>query len=207
MAALAAEPSPPTAVVDPREAIDVHIADSLSGLEAGPVREAGRMADIGAGAGFPGLALAAALPAARVELIESTRRKCEVIARLAAAAEVSNAEAMAARAEEWGAADGFEAYNLVTARALASLPVLLEYAAPLLEVGGHLVAWKGSRDAGEERAGAIAAEALGLESRGVTPVRPFKGSRERHLYVYRKASATPERFPRRPGMAVKRPLA
>jgi 16S rRNA (guanine527-N7)-methyltransferase len=84
--------------------------------------------------------------------------------------------------------------------------VLAEYAAPLLELGGSLVAWKGARDVDEEAAGAAAAEILGLEPRPPVPVRPFKGSRERNLYVYTKTAPTPERFPRRPGMATKRPL-
>src|SRR5689334_14103162 len=74
---LAAEPDPPTAVRDPADALQLHIADSLSGLEVPSLRNAERIVDIGAGAGFPGLALAAALPDAHVDLIESAARKCE----------------------------------------------------------------------------------------------------------------------------------
>jgi 16S rRNA (guanine527-N7)-methyltransferase len=165
------------------------------------------IADIGAGAGFPGLALAAALPDATVSLIESTERKCEVIARLATAAEIGNAAPVPARAEEWASGDGAGRYDVVTARALASLAVLVEYAAPLLAAGGFLVAWKGAPDPGEEAAGATAAALVGLEPRDPVAVRPFKGSRERNLFVYEKVTPTPERFPRRPGMATKRPLA
>lgn len=192
--------------MDPAEALKVHVADSLSGLEASPVKEASHIADIGAGAGFPGLALAIALPDAHVDLIESTAKKCEVITRLATAANLSNARAIPARAEEWAIMDGSEAYDAITARALSSLAVLAEYAAPLLREGGSLVAWKGARDPDEELAGAQAAEILGLTPRAPIPVRPFKGSRERHLYIYDKGSATPGRFPRRAGMAAKRPL-
>jgi 16S rRNA (guanine527-N7)-methyltransferase len=147
-----------------------------------------------------------ALPGAHVDLIEATTRKCEVIARLASAAQIANAAAVPARAEELAAGEGAERYDVVTARALASLAVLAEYAAPLLSPGGSLVAWKGARDLEEELAGARAAELLGLEVRATIPVRPFKGSRERNLYVYTKVDATPDRFPRRPGMATKRPL-
>jgi 16S rRNA (guanine527-N7)-methyltransferase len=207
LTALASEPSPPTTVTDPQEAADVHIADSLSGLEAPALAEASRIADIGAGAGFPGLVLAVALPDTQVDLIESTARKCEVIDRLAAAAELSNAVSVPTRAEEWAAANGAEAYEAVTARALSSLAVLAEYAAPLLRVGGSLLAWKGARDPAEEQAGGEAAAILGLEPHPPIPVRPFKGSRERNIYVYTKTEPTPDRFPRRPGMATKRPLA
>ncbi len=207
LTALAAEVSPPTTVTDPAEAVDVHIADSLSGLDAPPLPEATRIADIGAGAGFPGLVLAAALTNARVDLIESTARKCEVIARLAVTAGVDNATAIPARAEEWASADGAGRYEIVTARALSSLAVLAEYAAPLLDLGGALVAWKGARDPEEEGAGAEAAQILGLTPAPPIPVRPFKGSRERNLYIFTKTAPTPDRFPRRAGMATKRPLA
>ena len=205
--ALAAEPSPPTTVVDPAVAIDVHLADSLSALELPELRQATTICDIGAGAGFPGLVLAAALPEARVDLVESTARKGEVITRLAASANLSNAFVHAVRAEEWAADEGVESYEIVTARALSSLAVLAEYAAPLLELGGSLIAWKGARDSEEEAAGAQAAAILGLEPAPPVLVRPFKGSRKRNLYVYTKTNATPERFPRRAGMATKRPLA
>jgi 16S rRNA (guanine527-N7)-methyltransferase len=114
---------------------------------------------------------------------------------------------VSARAEEHAAVEGAGAYDVVTARALSSLPVLAEYAAPLLALGGSLVAWKGARDPDEERAGAAAAAILGLEPQQPIPVRPFKGSRERTLYVYKKTTPTPARFPRRAGMATKRPLA
>jgi 16S rRNA (guanine527-N7)-methyltransferase len=92
------------------------------------------------------------------------------------------------------------------ARAVAALPVLVEYAAPLLREGGVLVAWKGVRSREEEAAGARAAAEVGLEPEEALRVEPFEGARDRHLHVFRKIAPTPERFPRRAGMAVKRPL-
>jgi 16S rRNA (guanine527-N7)-methyltransferase len=207
LVALEAEPDPPTTARTGVAALETHIADSLSALELDLLGPDATIADVGAGAGFPGLALAAALPGTNVDLIESTRRKCEVIDRLAKAASVDNAQAVAARAEEWGAGAGRGAYDVVTARAVASLPVLAEYAAPLLGEGGLLIAWKGARDDAEERSGAIAAEQVGLAVQGVIQVVPFPRARGRHLHVYSKVSPTPERFPRRPGVARRRPLA
>jgi 16S rRNA (guanine527-N7)-methyltransferase len=209
--ALAAEPDPHTTVSTPAQALDVHIADSLSGLEVPELAGAQRIADVGAGAGFPGLALAVALPGASVDLVESASRKTAVITRLAQAARLPHARAVTARAEEWGArpaalGGGAEAYDAVVARAVAALPVLAEYAAPLLRIHGVLVAWKGARSDAEEAAGQVAAETLGLAVGPVLRVEPFEGARERHLHVMRKVAPTPERFPRRPGMAVKRPL-
>lgn len=206
LGALAREPDPHT-TVDPLEAVDVHVADSLAGVEVDPLREARSIADIGSGAGFPGLVLAAVLAHARVDLIEAARRKAAVIDRLAAAGELANARVVAERAEDWAAGGGREAYEAVTARAVAPLAVLVEYAAPLLAPDGVLVAWKGRRDPDEEAAGAAAAAQLGLSEAEVTPVTPYPGSRNRHLYVYRKVSPTPDGFPRRAGVAAKRPLA
>lgn len=201
---LAADPHAPTTVRAPAEALDVHIADSLVALELPLVREASRIADLGAGAGFPGLPLAVALPAAEVTLVESVARKCAFIRASADAADLTNVEVVADRAESWRA--GFGACDLVTARALAPLAVLAEYAAPLLREGGALVAWKGRRDELEERDAAAAALVLGLTVEEIRPVRPYPAAEHRHLHVLRKTAPTPDRFPRRPGMARKRPL-
>ncbi len=204
--ALDAEPEPPTAIRGSEDITDRHLGDSLEGLQIESVRDADRLADVGSGAGFPGLVLAIALPGVAVDLIEASRRKCEVIERLAEAADAANVRAVPARAETWAAGEGREAYDVVTARAVASLAVLAEYAAPLLRIGGCLVAWKGSRDRDEERGAAASVGELGLEYAEVLPVRPFPEARDRHLHRFVKSGPTPSRFPRRPGRAAKRPL-
>ena len=204
--ALRREPDPHTAVSAGLAAVEVHVADSLAGLEVDRLAAADSIADIGAGAGFPGLVLALALPSARVDLVESAGRKVDVILRLARAASISNAHVIATRAETLAAGEARGAYAAVTARAVAALPVLVEYAAPLLRKGGALVAWKGSRVADEEDAGRAAADVVGLAPTAIVPVQPYADSRDRHLYVYSKVRQTPNRFPRRPGIALKRPL-
>jgi 16S rRNA (guanine527-N7)-methyltransferase len=193
----------PTAVRDPRAVVDVHVADSLIALDVPEVRQARRIADLGSGAGLPGLALALAQPAAQVTLVESQRRKCDFLERAISALSLTNAAVVCARAEELGAD---AAFDVVTARALASLPVLCEYAAPLLEQGGVLVAWKGAVDPAEEGDGLAAAAALGLARATVWRVEPYDGSERRTLHIFRKVAPTPPGYPRRPGMAVKRPL-
>jgi 16S rRNA (guanine527-N7)-methyltransferase len=198
------DPTAPTTVRDPAEARERHVADSLVALELPAVRDARRIADIGSGGGWPGLALAAALPEAHVALVESASRNCRYLARAVAASGLANVEVVHARAEDWP--EGVGAHDLVTARALASLAVVCEYAAPLLALGGTLVAWKGAIGDEEAADGAAAAEALGLEPVEVRPVQPFPSARGRTLHVLRKAAPTPPRFPRRPGMAVKRPI-
>jgi 16S rRNA (guanine527-N7)-methyltransferase len=201
---LAGERASVSSVVDER-AWQVHVADSLTGLEVRELREAGRIADVGAGAGFPGLALAIALPDAQIDLIESVGRKCEFMRRAAEAAEILNARVLNARSEDVAAADGREAYDAVTARAVGRLSTLAELASPLLEPNGVLVAWKGKRDAEEKEQLANASEALAMTAETVLDVGDRAGSRHRHLHVIRKTGPTPPNLPRKPGIAKKRP--
>ena len=197
------DPTAPTTVTDPVASVDAHLADSLAGLVVDELRAARRIADLGAGAGFPGLALAVALPDAEVDLIESLSRKCAFLERAIEAGMVTNARVACARVEDWPGRD----LDAVTVRAVAPLAVLVEYAAPLLRVGGALVAWKGRRDAAEEAGGRAAAALVGLAPGEIRPVEGVPGADHRHLHLYPKVAETPERFPRRAGMARKRPLS
>jgi len=194
----------PTAIRDPRHALDDHLADSLVALELEQVRNASRVVDLGSGAGLPGLPLAIALPDASFSLVESNSRKCSFIERAARACGAENVETVHARAESWKR--GRDQFDLATARALAPLGVVVEYAAPLLRVGGTLVAWRGRRDPEGEESAARAAQLLGMEAREVAAVRPYPRARDRHLHLVSKVMDTPGGFPRRPGMASKRPL-
>lgn len=201
--ALNADPHAPTAISGERRVVDEHLADSLAALELPSVAQAGAIADIGSGAGLPGLALAVALPGAQLTLVESLARKCLFIEDTARAIRAINVRVACARAEEWSAP---LPVDVVTARALAPQAVVLEYAAPLLRLGGRLVDWRGVRDSAEEGAGDRAAGELGMEREAVHRVKPFEQARDRHLHEFVKVSPTPDRFPRRPGVARKRPL-
>jgi 16S rRNA (guanine527-N7)-methyltransferase len=204
LALLREDPASLSSITDER-AWEVHVVDSLTGLEVPELRRASRIADIGAGAGFPGLVLAVALPAAEVDLIESVARKTGFIARAAEAAGIVNASAVNARSEEVASGSRREAYDVVTARAVGRLSTLAELASPLLRENGVLVAWKGKRDPDEEAELARAAQALAMSPEGILDVGDRAGSRHRHLHVIRKAGPTPADLPRRPGVAKKRP--
>ena len=201
---LRSDPFAPTSVTDPLRAVNDHLADSLVALELQPVRTASSIADLGAGAGLPGLPLAIALPRARVWLVESSARKCEFIQRAVEACGVANAVVVHSRAESWRA--GLRRFDVVTARALAPLAVVEEYAAPLLRIGGLLVVWRGQRDPDAEGSAYRAAVELGLELNEPKQVHPYKGAKHRHLHLASKVSETPPSFPRREGLARKRPL-
>ena len=207
---IATDRSAPTTVRDPQEAWKTHVLDSLTGLEVAQLREARRVADVGAGAGFPGLPLAAALPAAHVDLIEATQRKCEFMRSALDRTGIPNARVVCARAEEWGAArppDGGRGdADAVTARAVGRLATLAELAVPLLREGGVLVAWKGRRDPEEEAEAERAAERLAMQPGPVLEMAEAAGFEHRHLHVFTKSGPTPAGLPRRPGMAKKRPF-
>jgi 16S rRNA (guanine527-N7)-methyltransferase len=201
---LARDEHAPSAVRDPAAAVDVHLADSLVALELEEVRRARMVADVGSGAGFPGLPLAIALPQARLALVESNARRASFLERAVAATGLAGIQVINSRVEEW--ADGLGVCDLVVVRALAPLPVVAEYAAPLLAAGGTLVAWRGRRDLEAELTAARAADELGLEPLEPRRVAPYAGAEHRYLHLMSKVRETPPRFPRRPGMAAKRPL-
>lgn len=203
---LLGEPGAPVSTSSSERAADVHVADSLSVLDFEQLREADRIADLGSGAGLPGLVLAAALPGARVDLIESVGRRCEFACRAIEHTGTKNAAVVCERSESWARGEGRERYDAVTARALGRLATVAELASPLLRDGGVLLAWKGRRVPEEERQLARAAPRLAIEPLEVRPVRPYPGSRDRHIHLLRKNGPTPNELPRRPGMAAKRPF-
>jgi 16S rRNA (guanine527-N7)-methyltransferase len=179
-----------TAVSDPAEARRLHLDDALLAL---PLLGDGPVVDVGSGGGSPGLPLAVARPDLQVDLLESTRKKCDFLARWASA--FDNASAVCARAEDHGRASGREAYGTAVARALASPPVAAEWCLPLVRAGGRVILFVGPSV--EEEAVAKAACAVAGELEDVPP----------GFLLLRKTGPTPERFPRRPGVARKRPLA
>jgi 16S rRNA (guanine527-N7)-methyltransferase len=204
LALLAEERASVSSVTDQR-AWKVHVEDSLTGLEVPELRDARRIADVGAGAGFPGLVLAVALPDAQIDLVESVSRKTAFITHAAQEAGIPNATALTTRAEDLARTESRESYDVVTSRAVGRLSTLAELASPLLREGGVLTAWKGRRDAEEEAQMSRAAESLGMTPESSLDVGGRAGSEHRHLHVIRKSAATPPDLPRKSGMAKKRP--
>jgi 16S rRNA (guanine527-N7)-methyltransferase len=201
---LSDDPLAPTSIRGLKEIVDRHLADSLVALELDVLRSARHPLDLGSGAGLPGLALAAALPEATFVLLESAGRKCAFMERTAAACGISNVEVVHGRAESYE--EGLRRHDVVTARAVAALDVMVEYAAPLLRVGGTFIGWAGKRSPEVEDWAARAADVLGLGEFSIHTVTPFDGAAHRHLYLTSKVKETPVGFPRRPGVAAKRPL-
>lgn len=204
---LAASPVSLSSVTEPVRARDVHVADSLSGLVVPEVRTAGRVLDLGTGAGFPGIPLAFELPGTEFTLIDSVGRKVAFLDEVIATLSLENVTTLVTRSEDLARGEARESFDLVTARAVAPLDALAELGAPLLKTGGSLVAWKGEPEPEGEAAVLRTSDRTGMTVDRSVPVRPYSSSRERRLYILKKIAPTSDNLPRRPGLARKRPLA
>ncbi len=207
-----------TAIRDPEGIALEHVADSLAAVPAlldrlaahRPPRRPVGLLDLGSGAGYPGLPVALAIPVAHVTLVDSVTRKAAFLEAAAAAAmraceahgeEPARVSVARARAEELGRnPDHRGRWDIVTARAVAALPLLAELALPLVRPGGVLVAWK--RDGGdgafstEIEATLPLLEELGADPRPVVEPVVLTGLLDHRLVFVTKRRATPERWPR-----------
>ncbi len=196
-----------TAIREPDQIVAKHFLDSLSVLTATGCLNGQRVADVGTGAGFPGLVLKIACPTMHLTLIESVGKKAAFCRHIVETLALPDVAILTARAEEVGRMEGQrETYDWAVARAVARLPILAEYLLPLVKLGGGMLAQKGETAPREVQEAARALQILGgkvekihtLELPGITETR--------HLIVVRKTAATPARYPRRPGIPAKRPL-
>ncbi|MFL5920263.1 MAG: 16S rRNA (guanine(527)-N(7))-methyltransferase RsmG [Gaiellaceae bacterium] len=180
--------TPGLTAVAGEEARRVHVDESLAALET-VRRFEGPIVDVGSGGGAPGIPLAHALPERDVTLLEATRRKCEFLERWAR--ELPNARVVCGRAEE----QPLDSWGVAVAKALAPPPVAAEWCLPLVATGGAAVLYVGPTAQADRVA--LVAERLAAELVESSP----------GLLVLRKLGLTPPGFPRRPGLARKRPLA
>jgi 16S rRNA (guanine527-N7)-methyltransferase len=196
-----------TRIVEPRAVARLHLLDTVAALPLMNTMAPRRCVDLGSGGGVPGILLAVARPETAWVLVESVRKKADMLASFAVALGLGNVTVVAERAEIVGRdPEHRERHDLVTARACAALPVLVEYALPLLRTGGSLLAWKGTLPGDELQAGRIAAVELGGAEPAVQPSGVAALGEHRFVLV-RKLGPTPARYPRRPGDPARRPLA
>jgi 16S rRNA (guanine527-N7)-methyltransferase len=195
-----------SAIKDVYTAAEKHYWDSLMLLPF--INEGMTAADIGSGGGFPGIPLALCREKTRFTLIDSMAKRCDFLNYCAEELCLNNTLIINSRAEKLARGEKRESFDLAFARALSSLPALLEYSLPLLKTGGILLAMKGDKSKTEEEAllcrnalSILGGEYLGSEKY----VLPFSALR-RSLAVFKKVSPCPEKYPRREGMAEKRPL-
>lgn len=190
-----------TAITEPEAADRLHFADSLACLLE-PIASGAAVLDVGAGAGFPGLPLKIARPDLRLTLLEATGKKARFLEHLAAALSLDGVAIAAERAETFANRD---AYDVVVARALASMPALLELTLPFCRQGGVVLALKKGAHLPAELASAGRALTI-LGGELAAPHSYGLGGESRQVVVVRKVGPTPADYPRRPGLPAKKPL-
>lgn len=191
---------------DAAEAVDRNYLDSITPLAYGLPAGTRNLADVGAGAGFPGIPLAIMLPEVRITLIDALDKRVKFLSDVIKTLGL-NALAVHARAEEAGKNAALrEQFDVVTSRAVAAMNVLLEYSLPLLRVGGTMIAYKGPTWQEETAQSASALEKLGGALTMARPA-PIPERSWNHMLVYiEKTAPTPAQYPRRSGMPEKKPL-
>ena len=196
-----------TSVTD-REQIEIkHFLDSLSCLRVMHPEPGARIVDIGTGAGFPGIPIRIACPQVHMLLVESIGKKAQFCQHIVDELELTNVAVIHSRAEQVGRLPEYrEQFDWALARAVANLPTLLEYLLPLVKVGGGAIAQKGDTAPAEAQSARVAMGVLGGELTEIIPVELPGVAETRHLIAIWKSAATPEKYPRRPGVPGKRPL-
>ncbi len=191
-----------TAVRDRGEMVEKHLLDSLLAMRALKGARPGSAIDIGTGPGFPGMVLAILMKDVRWTLLDATRKKCEFLSAVKDALALANVEVMNARAETLPK----ERWDLATARAFSSLPMLLELGAPLLAVGGQLLAMKGPKGEEELITSGRAMKELGMEHVSKYRESLPGGDGERLNILFRKTARTPRKYPREFRLIKAKPL-
>jgi 16S rRNA (guanine527-N7)-methyltransferase len=196
-----------TAIDHPNKIRTKHFLDSLTCLLAMRDTPMERVVDVGTGAGFPGLPLKIVYPAMRLTLVESVGKKASFCQHIVAALGLEGVEILQERAEVVGMmAAHREQYDWALARAVAVMPILMEYLLPLVQIGGRALAMKGESAPAEAHTAERGIQLLGGHFSQLMQVTLPGVEDERYLVIVDKVAATPDKYPRRVGIPAKRPL-
>ena len=196
-----------TAITDPREIEIKHFLDSLTCLRVMTLREGQSVVDVGSGAGFPGVPLKIVHPEIQLTLVESNRKKSQFMRQIVRELGMTEVEVVEQRVESAGKDSTFRGrFDWAVARAVAIMPVLLEYMLPLLRVGGQAIAQKGEAGPSEAQEAEASMKILGGKLQQIVPIELPTVAETRYLILFEKVAGTPAKYPRKAGIPAKRPL-
>ncbi|MFH1683788.1 MAG: 16S rRNA (guanine(527)-N(7))-methyltransferase RsmG [Candidatus Margulisiibacteriota bacterium] len=193
-----------TAITDPEEIKVKHFEDSLAILQTIKLTNQS-VIDIGTGAGFPGIPLKIKCPNIKLTLLEATKKKVEFLRQIISLLKLQDVKIISARAEDI-AKEQRGLFDLAVSRAVAKLNILCEYCIPFVKVGGQFIAYKEEEVEDEVKEANKAIEILGGKLKEIKKVKFPNSAITRSLVIIEKISPTPHKYPRRVGMAKKRPL-
>jgi 16S rRNA (guanine527-N7)-methyltransferase len=190
-----------------KEIVVRHFLDSLSCFKSGKIKENLKAIDVGTGGGFPGIPIKIAQPGLNLTLLDSQKKRVDFLEGVISELNFKKVRIVWRRAEDFGRdLEERETYDLAFARAVAPLPVLLEYSLPLLSVGGRFVSQRAQKAEEEVVEVGEALRVLGGEIEEILPVKVPYLQAKRHLVLVKKVGKASERYPRRAGIPAKRPL-
>ena len=194
-----------TAIVEPKEVILKHFIDSLTINKY--LKENSTLADVGTGAGFPGIPLKILRPDIKITLVDSLNKRINFLNEVIEILNLEDIVTVHSRIEDFGKNKNYrEKFDYVTARAVANLAVLSEYLIPIAKIGGKCVCMKGSNVEEEITSGKNAISVLGGKLERVDEFKLPDSDISRNVIVLSKVKNTPVRFPRKAGMPSKEPL-
>ena len=194
-----------TAITDPNEVILKHFIDSLTINKY--IKENNTLADVGTGAGFPGIPLKILRPDLKITLVDSLNKRINFLNEVINKLNLVNIETVHSRIEDFGKDKKYrESFDFVTARAVANLAVLSEYLLPIAKVGGQCVCMKGSSVEEELSNGKNAIKVLGGKIKIIDEFVLPDSDMSRNVIIIDKIKNTPNKYPRKAGIPVKEPL-
>lgn len=196
-----------TGIEDEKEVFIKHFLDSLASVKKGYIKDGMSIIDVGTGAGFPGLPLKICLENSKVTLLDSLNKRINFLSEVCSSINIEDIELIHGRAEDFGKDENYrEQYDIATARAVAGLPILMEFCTPFIKVGGYFVCLKGPNADTELEESKKAMEVLGLEFVEKIDVKLPEIELKHNIVVFKKVSSTPTKYPRKAGKPVKNPI-
>ena len=191
-----------TAITEPKDIINKHFIDSLTILPY--LKENNKIIDVGTGAGFPGLPVKIANPSLDITLLDSLNKRINFLEEVISILQLQNIKSVHGRAEEY-AKDNREIYDIAVSRAVAELPILLEYLLPFVKVGGKCICMKGPKAMEEIEKSKKALDVLGGKIEKVENIQ-INGEMDRNIIIIAKIKTTPTKYPRKAGKPSKEPI-